>query len=147
VHRAVLDTNVLVSALIQPRGVPGRIVARWLDGQFDLILSPVLLEELGETLADRRVRKYLRLEAAAVQAALSAFATLAILVPGSLSVPRTVRDADDDRVLAAAVEGNVGYIVSGDSDLLVLEQYEEIRIVTPRQFLSVLPPVRVPRRP
>jgi putative PIN family toxin of toxin-antitoxin system len=93
------------------------------------------------------VRKYLRLEAAAVQAALSAFATLAILVPGSLSVPRTVRDADDDRVLAAAVEGNVGYIVSGDSDLLVLEQYEEIRIVTPRQFLSVLPPVRVPRRP
>jgi predicted nucleic acid-binding protein len=50
-------------------------------------------------------------------------------------------------VLAAAVEGNAGYIVSGDSDLLVLEQYEEIRIVTPRQFLSVLPPVRVPRRP
>ncbi len=139
--RAVLDTNVFVSALIQPAGAPGRLVALWLDGRFELILSPPLLDELRRTLEDRRVKKYVRLESAAVDGLIAALDALATPVSGGRSIPPTARDLDDDRVLAAALEGNADYVVTGNEDLLVLEQYEGIRIVTPRAFLTLSSPL------
>jgi putative PIN family toxin of toxin-antitoxin system len=114
-------------------------VAHWLEERFELILSRALLEELRQTLGYPRVKKYVRLDAGAVDGLVAAFATLAVLVPGALSIQPKLRDVDDDKVLVAALEGTADYVVTGDQDLLVLGFYEQIQILTPREFLGVMP--------
>jgi uncharacterized protein len=47
VRRVVIDSNVLISARLSPRGAPGRLLAAWLAGRFELIVSPALLSELA----------------------------------------------------------------------------------------------------
>ena len=61
-----------------------------------------------------------------------------IVAPTPLS-SRVSRDADDDRVLATAVAAGAAVIVTGDQDLLVIGRYNDIEIVSPRDFLSRLP--------
>ena len=60
-----------------------------------------------------------------------------ILVPGQLTV-RASRDPTDDKFLAAAVEANADYLVTGDKDLLTLRTYRDVRIVTPAVFRRLL---------
>lgn len=59
------------------------------------------------------------------------------LVTGSLSIQAS-RDPQDDKFLAAAVEGQARYIVTGDKDLLVLTRYRNVRIISPAAFLELL---------
>ena len=55
--RAVLDVNVIVSGLLSPSGAPARVLAAWLEGGYDLVVSPLLLEELERGLAYAKLRK------------------------------------------------------------------------------------------
>jgi putative PIN family toxin of toxin-antitoxin system len=66
------------------------------------------------------------------------FETLVLITPGELTLPGVTRDPKDNPVVACAVEGGAGFIVSGDQDLLVLGTYGRVRIVTPREFLALL---------
>lgn len=136
--RALLDANVLISAAIRPSGVPGRILADLLAREaFELVLSHGIVAEAAEALGSAKVRRYLRdPDEAALW--LADIALLADLVEDTGSVARVARDLDDDKVLAAAVEGRAEVIVSGDDDLLSLGEYEAIAIVTPRAFLETL---------
>lgn len=136
--RVVLDTNVIVSALLSPRGTPGRILERLLDGAFELILSPSLLEELKRSLGYPRVKRYLRLSADEVETLLAQLETIGDPVQGVVELSAELWDRKDLPVLAAAVEGRAEYVVTGDNDLLVLEQFEGIAIVPPKAFLEVL---------
>jgi putative PIN family toxin of toxin-antitoxin system len=56
-----------------------------------------------------------------------------------VSVLNICRDADDNRILAASLDARCSHLVTGDSDLLVLKDFEGIRIVTPREFLESIP--------
>jgi putative PIN family toxin of toxin-antitoxin system len=64
--------------------------------------------------------------------------TLTLVTPGTLSLPGVTRDPKDDPVVACAVEGKAEFIVSGDQDLLVLGTYQQVRMVTPRDFVTLL---------
>jgi uncharacterized protein len=136
VARVLLDANVLISAAIHPSGSPGRIIAMlFAQGAFDLVLSPAIVAEVEIALGLPKVRKYLR-EPAEALLWLADVAAIADLVEDSGVVKGICRDPDDDVVLAAAVEGRADAIVTGDADLLALEEYEGIAIVTPRAFLD-----------
>lgn len=136
--RALLDANVLISAAIRPSGVPGRILTDLLTTQaFELVLSTGIVAEAADGLGSAKVRRYLR-DPDEAKLWLADIALLADVVEDTGSVAGVARDPEDDKVLAAAVEGRAEVIVSGDRDLLALGEYEGIAIMTPRAFLERL---------
>jgi putative PIN family toxin of toxin-antitoxin system len=136
VVRAVLDANVYVSAAIRPQGPPGHILERFLrDSAFDIVMSPAIIEEIVRALAYPKVRKLLRAEIDAT-AWFEAIALLADLVPGEYALHGVSTDPDDDKYIAAAVEGRATFVVTGDPDLLIVKEHAGVRIVSPRQFLD-----------
>ena len=137
-RRAVLDANVFVSAAIRPEGPPGRILERCLrEVAFDLVLSPAIVEEILRALVYPKVRKYFR-AGADPERWIEAITVLADLVAGECELSGVSDDPDDDKYVAAAVEGRAAFVVTGDPDLLNLVEHAGIRIVSPRLFLDVL---------
>jgi uncharacterized protein len=133
--RAVLDSNVLISAVISRggTGAPAQLLSQWRDGEFELVLSEHLLAELARVLASRKLRaRVSRADAAEFIALLRERAALS-------SDPEFVRrrspDPGDDYLLALA-EVERAVLVSGDQHLLGLG--EEFPIFTPRAFLETL---------
>jgi len=137
---AVVDTNVLVSGLVAPAGPPRQILDAWLEEDFTLVTSLYLVEELAHALAYPRITKRLRLDEAELEALLAALLSRAHVVAGQLHLRGVTRDPKDDAVVTCAVEGEAGYIVSGDQDLLTLAEYQGVQIVTPREFVEMLGP-------
>lgn len=132
--RAVLDPNVLVSAAISRRGAPAALIRRWHAGDFEVVISEDLLDELERVLAYRKLRPYLdERDAAAVVAALREEAVLAEQ-PAHPAELRS-RDPDDDYLIALAVATGSA-LVSGDRDLLDLPG--ELPIYSPAGFLELL---------
>jgi len=127
----VLDTNVIVAALVA-KGLCHEVVVRAL-GSGTVVTSAALLDELDGTL-----RAKFMLGPAAIAFLEQLRLRVQLVVPAPLAAPVS-RDADDDVVLATAVAANATAIVTGDLDLLVLQSYRGIAIVTPRDFLSRLP--------
>ena len=137
--RAVLDANVLTSALIRPQGPPGQIVSSLLEEQaFELVVSTEILAELRRCLSYPRVRKHLTATDEELDLWVTALGLLADMVKGVVHIAEITADPDDDKYIAAALEGHAGFVVSGDRHLLELQEYEGVRIVTPRMFLSML---------
>lgn len=138
--RAVLDANVYVSALLRPAGPPGRIVERLLrDAAFELVVSPPIAAEVLRVLAYPKLRRYYR---AGVDPLLwfEDILVLADFVSGERAIPRLAADPDDDKYIAAALEGRAGFVVTGDAALLAVGVYEDVRVIGPRGFLGVLGP-------
>ena len=132
--RAVLDVNVIVSALLTPRGTPALIIEAWQDGQFDIIVSPLLLAELGGTLAYPKLTRRVVPELAAQ--IVDRLARLAMLVDDPTAAPplRSV-DPDDDYLVALAAQERA-LLVSGDGHLLSLGP--RLPIMSPSEFLALL---------
>jgi putative PIN family toxin of toxin-antitoxin system len=135
--RAVVDLNIIVSALISPRGTPARVIALWQRGAFALVFSAPMLQTLKEVLGTRRLRRQF-IDPHDAESLMHDLETLAAVMPGDVTVTGVVRDPDDDEVLAAAVEGDVDYVVTGDNDLLVLGRYEAVPIVSPASFIEII---------
>ncbi len=136
--RAVLDCNVYISAIIRPEGPPGQIIERFLQASaFELVVSPAIRDEVLGALNYRKVRKSIKREVDP-ELWFEDILLLATLVAGEYKVTGVSEDPDDDIYLAAAIEGRCSYIVSGDPDLLSLDEHEGVRIVTPRVFATVL---------
>ena len=124
---------MLVSALIKPGGAPAELILRWLEGEFELVVSDQLLGELTRVLAYPRLRRRVAADdAAAFVARLRESAERAA---DPAEPPPRSRDPNDDYLLALA-EAADAQLVSGDGDLLALaEQYP---IMAPRAFLGTL---------
>jgi putative PIN family toxin of toxin-antitoxin system len=139
VLRAVLDANVVVSALIRSEGPAGRILERVARGAgVHAVVSPAILDEYRRSLGYPKVRRHLRLPAAEVSTWVDALAFVADIVPGERTVAVVAADPDDDKYLSAALEGRAQYDVSGDRHLLDVGAHEGIQVVTPREFLGLL---------
>ena len=132
--RAVLDVNVLVSALISPTGPPAQIVRLWLGGAFELVHSPHLIEELAMALTYPKLAKRIPASVA------SAYVALIIdqgIGKGDPTTPPPLRAADPrDDYLLALVSSAGAMIVSGDGALLELADRAPIH--TPAEFLDVI---------
>lgn len=132
--RLVLDTNVVFSALLW-RGKPYQLLDA-LSRRPDVYLfsSPALLEELADVLARPLAVERLALIGTTVNEVLALYRTVVEVVEPALA-PRVVRDADDDRVIAAALAAHAAFIVSGDDDLLSIGSYQGIRIINAAEAL------------
>ncbi len=134
----VLDTNIAIGALTSISGPPAQILAAWRTSAFTWITSDQLLDELKRTLANPRVQRYIVWPAARVTELVGDIEAQAVKVVPSEEIDVVARDADDNRVLEAAVAGEAQYVVTNDNDLLVLGSYRGIEIVTAARFLAVL---------
>jgi putative PIN family toxin of toxin-antitoxin system len=135
--RAVVDTNILIRSLIKPHGTVGPIIPRLRDGDYTLVYSAPLVDELVAKLSLPRIRvKYhVRLEEIEALVAL-------IVLQGERVIPtrkiKLCRDPKDDMFIEAALAGEAQHVVAGDDDLLTLKKFETVRFVTPRAFLANL---------
>jgi putative PIN family toxin of toxin-antitoxin system len=137
VLRAVLDANVYVSAYVRPEGRPGQIVERFLrDEAFELVLSANIVEEVLHALGYPKVLKSARTK---VEPDLW-FEDIVMLAEFVADQPieAVSKDPDDDKYIAAGIEGRASFVVSGDPDLLDIKEHAGVRIVSPRGFLDLL---------
>jgi uncharacterized protein len=138
--RAVIDLNVIISAIISPLGIPYRIWSSWLSAeQFTLVISEGMILELAGKLATPRIARRYSVSAEDIHFTTTLLRTLGSLVtvPWEAIEPVT-GDPEDDLVLASAHLGRAEYLVTGDRRLLDLAQHESVAIVSPRSFLVVL---------
>ena len=135
--RAVLDANVFISGILNTHGAPGQVLDAWRAEQFQLLISPAILDELERVLHYPKIAKRHGWTPAIVQQFLSRLTTIAITTPGDLLLS-VVDVPSDNRYLECAVEGHATHLVSGDRDLLVLGRFDGIAVVTPQAFLEVL---------
>ena len=130
--RVVVDTNVLISALLAD-GKPRRLVALLIDtGQ--LVSSTQILAEL----ADAASREKFGVRQSRVTSFLSILSRGAILASVKRARRIVVEDPEDDVVLGTALAGGASYVVSGDRHLLDLGRFESVRIVTVEEMLRIL---------
>jgi len=118
VRRAVLDPGVLVSALIKPTGRPARLLAQAHGAGFELIVSPLLLEELEAVLLRKKFRRYATVEEVADYLAFLRRQGTLVRDPDQ-PAPLSCPDPKDEYLLALAY-AQKAILVSGDSDLLEL---------------------------
>lgn len=134
--RIVLDTNVLISALITKGSPPQLLHRAWKDECFDLVTSEKQLEELSRSLNKPKLARYIDgTTAALLMVELYDQAEITLYLPTVFLSP----DPDDNHILATALGGGADYLVTGDKrDLLSLIDVQGIPIITPRQALQKL---------
>jgi putative PIN family toxin of toxin-antitoxin system len=135
--RAVVDTSILVWAVIKPQGTVGPVLRQLRNGAYLLLYSDPLLTEMADVLARPRLRAKYGLTSEDAATVLSL-----LLLRGQPVVPsrriEACRDPGDNMVLEAATEGKGDVIVSGDEGLLTLNPFEGIPILAPASFLRLL---------
>lgn len=131
--RVVLDCNLLVSALISAGSPPGRAfdLAR---KRFEIALSEPCFEELAEILHRKKFARYFSPEEADLF--LEVFREAATFFEPTERIAEC-RDKKDDKYLELAVSADARFLVSGDTDLLVLNPFRDTLIVSPRDFLEL----------
>jgi putative PIN family toxin of toxin-antitoxin system len=137
VLRVVIDTNVLVSGIIQRKGFPYKVVKAWEDDVLILITSDDLINEAGRVLRYEKIRVKYSLDDEEIKQVLLNLMRYSIVVNDPPKIDVIREDPADNNILAAATEGKADYIISGDSHLLNLENYKGIRILTPKEFCGM----------
>ena len=133
--RAVLDTNILISAFITRQGLPFQAVKLWLEGDYDLVTSHWQIEEFRSTSRYERVRK--KVNRAEIGTFVNALRDNALVITELPSVDLSP-DPDDNFILATAFAGAAQYLVSGDKNhLQSLGRVQSISVLTVRDFLNL----------
>ena len=130
--RAVIDTNVFISALFW-RGAPYEVIKKGFAGAFVIITSKEILKEVEQTLT-----KKFQFPAEDTHAFLKIIALNAHIVEPKSRLVVVSADPDDNKVIECAVSGQAAYIISGDKDILDLKKYQQVEMLSPAAFLKVL---------
>ena len=130
--RIVIDTNVFVSATMLRHSIPRQAVDKAFDSGV-VLFSETTLAELTEVLSRPKFDDYVSMEERALF--LTQVAQSAEFVP-IIQTVRECRDPDDDKILEVALNGRADVIVTGDEDLLSMNTWREVGIVTPADYLK-----------
>lgn len=126
--RIVLDTNIVISAVFFG-GYPRRIIEAVADKKFTACATMEIIDEYEEIVQEMITRKQGSFSHAILSPLIKALNIVEIK-----SNVEICRDPDDDKFINCALDSKAVYIVSGDKDLLVLEKYGDIEIVTAKEF-------------
>jgi uncharacterized protein len=135
--RVVLDTGILVSALIRPQGTIGDVLHALRDGRFMAIYSTPMMLEVTEVLSRPKIQEKYHVQPDDITALINL-----IRLRGELVIPKQAitacRDPKDNKFLETALVGKADAIVTGDDDLLVLNLFEGVDILRPAELLEKL---------
>jgi hypothetical protein len=134
--RLVVDSNVLISALLSPSDPPRRLPNQLAEDGSILLFSNETFAELAVRLAKPKFDAYRTAEQ--MDAFLDWPAELGEWVEPAFQV-EACRDSDDNKFLAVALSGEADVLITGDSDLLLLDPFEGLPILTPAGFLAKQP--------
>lgn len=114
--RAVIDTNIWVSALLNPSGYPAKLGKSFAQGLFEVVISEPILEEIADVLSRPKIKDKYEITETDIEEFLILIEERAehILVSGDISI---CRDKDDDLIIETAVKGKARYLVTGDNDI------------------------------
>src|SRR5579864_4975451 len=129
--RVVIDTNVLVSRLLLPDSIPAQAV-RKARREGRLLVSEATMYELADVLSRRKLDRYASVENR--RQFIRELRRVAELVP-IIQIVRECRDPSDDKILEVALNGRADLIITGDNDLLALNPWREIAIVSPAEHV------------
>lgn len=139
--RAVFDANVLASGFVglsrAGSGAPSQLLRLWMLGRFTLVVSEPILTEVEKSAFESAYFQ----RALPVEARRRVFDTLrrnAVITGLSIVVRGVAPDPDDDHVLAAALSSQAKYLVTGDQALRSIGSYNDLVLVTPREFLELI---------
>ncbi len=132
--RAVLDPNVVISGAISPRGAPADVLRSLAGGEFELIASQALLDELERALAYPKLQPHVS-ESDAADLVRWVADSASVVVDPDTDPPVHSRDPNDDYLISLA-SAHSAALVSGDKDLLALDG--KIPVFAPRAFLELL---------
>lgn len=133
--RLIIDTNILVSALLAATSLPAQLVVLWRAGRFDLLTTAEQLDELMRVTRYPKIRE--RLAPAVAGRLVNDLRALAVTVD-KLPVVEVSTDPDDNYLLALAAACAADFLVTGDKqDLLGIAIYEGTKIITVRDFLGL----------
>ncbi len=133
--RLVIDTNILVSALLAAASLPAQLIVMWRHGHFDLLTTAEQLDELTRVTRYPKIRE--RLAPAVAGRLVNDVRSLAIMLD-KLPIVDVSSDPDDNYLLALAAEGAADFLITGDKrHLLGIAVYEGTKIITVRDFLAM----------
>jgi uncharacterized protein len=131
----ILDTNILLSALLVSHGAPAKLLDAWERKVFTLVACGALIAELRDVASRPFFRARLRPSAAELLAAgLRDFSFFCRDLPSGPIAP----DPKDSYLLALAEAGEAGFLVTGDKELLALKHHKSTRIITPAAMFEIL---------
>ncbi len=139
IMRIVLDTNLLVSAILTPGGKPAKILTDILAGSLTLVISSELIAEVKRVLQYPKLAKLLENKSVyqeEIEIMLHKLTAIGVTTPGVLNLDVIKEDPADNMILSCAVEGEADFIISGDHHLTQLKDYRGIRIIDPNTFLK-----------
>jgi putative PIN family toxin of toxin-antitoxin system len=131
--RAVLDTNVLVSAIISD-GKSRELLKRGITNQYSIIISDLILKELLTVLR----RPKFKTSEDEIHRTILALIRTADTVNVTSKLKVVEEDPKDDMIVETAVDGDADMIVTGDSHLLKLKKFEEIKIISVDEMLAYI---------
>lgn len=138
--RVVIDTNLLISAAIIPENPPDRVFKAWLTDAFDLLTSKEQLEEIKDASQKSKLKIYpLFLNKITEVMESLEFAAELVKPLSEVDLPLHSRGPKDDYILAISLGGRADYLITGDEDLLILNNNPELgslKIVTAKEFLA-----------
>lgn len=141
--KVVIDTNVVISAAINPKGKPGKIIDMVMDGKIASYTSQEILEELGFKLLSEKVLKYVGDASTALNLLLS-FSTMSVIVKPKIHF-NVSPDADDNKFFDVVYEAKADYLISGNiRDIINLRNRNrefkfgnhKFKILKPKEFVE-----------
>lgn len=136
--KVVIDTNILVSAILNPKGTPAKIVKAWFKNRFIVVISQFSLQEIERVLHYEHIQKIKHISEDEIHKLVTEIIKTSELIQVSSTIEIIKTDIADNQVLATAVDGQTTYIISGDHHLLDLGEFRGIKILKPADFLNVL---------
>lgn len=136
VIKVVLDTNIVVSAIISADGNPAKIIEKLFLEEIENYTMVEIIDEIREVLERPKISD--RINPDIKEFTLSNFEVFSEVIMPLIKLNKVPDDPDDNKFLECAITANVQYIVSGDSHLLDLKEFMGIKIVTPLEFIEVM---------
>lgn len=136
--RVVIDTNIFVSGTVSSKGSPRKILDFARKGAFRVVTSLSINHEILEVLHREHIYTKYGLNEKVIDDLASFLYEGTILTEDAYEVSRVKKDADDNKFLGCALEGEAAYIVSGDDHLLSIKHYRGIQIIDANSFLILL---------